>query len=328
MKNKMSIIKRAIIAQAITLVLLISTLVLHILNVNLKKSAIIYTFLVFSLLILSYWVICIIFPTVKSKKALNGFNVSDNIDLILKIPPIVSGYHDYIRTLKNMMEQNKKEIVYNDKNSELLALQNQINPHFLYNTLEAIRSDALCAGRGELANTVKALSTFFRYTISTPGNDLSVGDELSNVKSYFLIQNYRFGDKLKLNIDFNGNENTVLSAKLPKLTLQPIVENAIRHGLEHKVGGGTVKISFEVTNKKLIVSIKDNGVGMEAETVAKLNSDLNSSIFKSKNDNSKQSIGLKNVNTRIKLLFGANYGIHVLSQKGVGTNVHVTVPLS
>jgi len=229
---------------------------------------------------------------------------------------------DYLLDKKNAIKLSTKQ-------AELLALQNQINPHFLYNTLEAIRGDALCAGLDSVADTTEALSTFFRYTITETGNLVTLEDELENVENYFKIQKYRFGEKLSMEIHFSEGDQSELKWKLPKLTLQPIVENAIFHGLESKAEGGKVSIYVEPTRTKLRISIKDNGMGISEEKLEELNHKLEhiSVSYVSEKGNRRGGIALANVCRRIKLLFGEEYGLHVYSVVGFGTNVQVSIPL-
>lgn len=139
-----------------------------------------------------------------------------------------------------LMKRNKRQAQY-------LALQNQINPHFLYNTLESIRSEALIAGLGQLAEMTEALASFFRYTISKLENLVSVEEELQNCETYFKIQQYRFAERLALSIQCDGQDwDRIYNCRLPKLTMQPILENSIIHGTERKLGVGHLKIHLEI----------------------------------------------------------------------------------
>lgn len=223
----------------------------------------------------------------------------------------------------------QKTIQLSTKQAEFLALQNQINPHFLYNTLEAIRSDAIRAGQLPIAETTEALSTFFRYTISDMGNLAILEDELKNVENYFLIQKYRFGNKIQLKFNISDNSKDVLSMQIPKLTLQPIVENAIYHGLERKLYGGTVTITFKTTTRNAYISVRDNGLGISKEKLDKINYNLNQVSLNYLHDEGKTKrggIALINVCRRIKLLFGEDYGIHIFSTFQTGTDVRITLP--
>lgn len=219
------------------------------------------------------------------------------------------------------------------KQAEYLALQNQINPHFLYNTLEGIRSEALMEGVDSIAEMTEALATFFRYTISNMEHLVTLEDELANIENYYYIQQFRFGDKLKLNIQYafrdEMDEMEVLQYRLPKLTLQPVVENSIFHGIERKVGKGHLVIKVSATDSRLIIKVSDDGLGMEAEKVQELNEKLKSLSLDDVNPKTDKQggIAIQNVNNRIKLLFGEEYGIYVYSQKGAGTDVEISLPL-
>lgn len=222
----------------------------------------------------------------------------------------------------------KSMIKLSTKQAELLALQNQINPHFLYNTLEAIRSDALCAGIDSIANTTEALATFFRYTITDAGSLVTVEDELDNVENYFKIQQYRFGEKFTMNIDYSACDE-ILSLKLPKLTLQPFVENAIFHGLESKAEGGNINISLQISNSNLFISVQDDGIGIPEEKLNKINYKLEHVSISCAKENPEQKggIALNNIARRIKLLFGEDYGLHIYSTSGIGTDIRIKIPI-
>ena len=217
----------------------------------------------------------------------------------------------------------------NKRQAQYLALQNQINPHFLYNTLESIRSEALIAGLTSVADMTEALATFFRYTISKVENLVSVEEELENCKTYFRIQQYRFGDRLQFHIDYDEEEwEEIIHCRIPKLTLQPILENSIIHGTELKIGTGNLKIQFERTEKRLIIRICDDGMGMDENTLWELNKKLrkDSSTVSFQQSETKGGIALANVNNRIHLIFGEEYGMHVYSIQGKGTDVEISLP--
>lgn len=229
--------------------------------------------------------------------------------------------HEMLRS-PEMYDLNKRQAQY-------LALQNQINPHFLYNTLESIRSEALIEGLDGVADMTEALATFFRYTISKVENLVSVEEELENCRTYFLIQKYRFGDRLQLHVSCDEEEwEKIRHYRMPKLTLQPILENSIIHGTELKIGTGNLHIQLEGTEKRLIIRISDDGIGMDEETLWKLNRKLrkDSSQVLYKRHGDKGGIALVNVNNRIHLIFGEEYGMHVYSIQGKGTDVEISIP--
>lgn len=233
-------------------------------------------------------------------------------------------FSELIQLLKSeqMLNENKRQAQY-------LALQNQINPHFLYNTLESIRSEAMEAGMESVVCMTEALAHFFRYTISNMENMVTLEEELDNINTYFLIQKYRFEERIGLTIEYDEEEHDLLNhCLLPKLTLQPVVENSIIHGIERKMGFSTVRIVLRCTEKRLIIQVSDDGIGMQPEALDDLNRKLNQSLFESlHNKKKKGGIALVNVNNRIHLIFGEEYGMTVYSTPGVGTDVMIELPL-
>lgn len=275
-----------------------------------------------------FWIVR---PYRKSEKwmlhFLDGYVISDlkDMDSFLVTPSMKRQVETMNEIFKSpqMMDLNKRQAQY-------LALQNQINPHFLYNTLESIRGEALIAGLDGVADMTEALAKFFRYTITKVENLVTVEEELDNCETYFQIQKYRFGDRLNLHIlCAQEDKEAVMSCRIPKLTLQPILENSIIHGTEVKIGTGNLSIEFERTDKRLLVRISDDGVGMDEHTLARLNRRLGkgSSSAPYKDEGQKGGIALVNVNNRIHLLFGEEYGMHVYSVPGRGTDVEITLPI-
>lgn len=217
------------------------------------------------------------------------------------------------------------------KQAEYLALQNQINPHFLYNTLENIRGEALMAGLDKLADMTEAMAKFFRYSIYNVGHLVHLEDELLNIENYLHIQRYRFGDRLNFLVEVAPEDaEKAYHCCMPKMTLQPIVENAVYHGIEPKLGNGTLRIKIELTTDRIIITVSDNGIGMEQTRVDAMNHRFSMmSMEEIQQDQfTRTGIALINVNTRIKLLFGEIYGIHMFSSPQVGTDVVVTLPLN
>ena len=215
------------------------------------------------------------------------------------------------------------------RQAQFLAMQNQINPHFLYNTLDGIRGEALSEGNESIAKMTETLSQFFRYTISNLETLVTLEDELSNVRNYYSIQRYRFGDRIEMSILFENEEDRdmLMQTKLPKLILQPIVENAIIHGIEQVAGTGRIIIRCQYTGKRTILTVSDNGAGMDADQLRELNEQVSNIYDRFERERGEAGrIALSNVNNRIKLIFGEDYGINILSEKGVGTDVEITLP--
>ena len=182
-------------------------------------------------------------------------------------------------------------------------------------------------GANDLAVMIETLGTFFRYSISHRGNIVTLEDELKNIDNYILIQQFRFFNRFRLEKIIDDYES-IRDCKLPKLTLQPIIENAISHGLESKIADGIIIIRITTTEQKLIIHVEDNGVGISLEKVDEINRMLSgkSDTF---NDNSKRGTGiaLSNVNSRIKLKYGNEYGIQLFSSVGNGTDVEIIIPI-
>lgn len=216
-----------------------------------------------------------------------------------------------------------------NRHAQYLALQNQINPHFLYNTLEAIRGDALSEGMENIASITEALATFFRYTISNMDNLVSLEEELCNAENYFAIQNYRFGDRISMQVEFDPGSEAARDFKVPKLTLQPIIENAIIHGLEYKVGQGRVSVRIGTDGQRLMIDVTDDGGGMAEAVLDEINSRLMSpeKIRAGEEKTRSGGIALINVDNRIKLLFGERFGLRVSSIMGQGTRVEICLPV-
>ena len=228
----------------------------------------------------------------------------------------VERMQEYLTT-STTLELSKRQAQYQ-------ALQNQINPHFLYNTLESIRSEALLAGLTSVASMCEKLASFFRYTISNMENLVTVEQEIDNIITYFYIQQYRFGERLQLEIQCpEEDREAAMKCLIPKLTFQPVVENAIIHGIEQKIGQGRVLIYMMLTEKRLIIRISDDGIGMDQETLERINSQMTERSVRGK---SQGGIAIGNVHNRIKLLFGEAYGLTVFSTRGIGTDVEITLP--
>ncbi len=209
---------------------------------------------------------------------------------------------------------------------ELSVLQEQINPHFLYNTLDSIRSRALMDGQREIAKMTEILSRFFRYCISSSESLVRVQEELDHIRDYYYIQKYRFEDKIDMQFEVENDE--ILDLYMPKMTLQPLVENAMVHGLEKTLEKGTILLKLLRTDQDMLeIVVSDNGAGMSREQLIRLNERMESSTYAVGSRKGKHNgIALNNVNVRLKLTFGKSSGIHYRSLEGEGTDVIVRMP--
>ena len=225
------------------------------------------------------------------------------------------------------VRQNSAQIF--DKQTELTALQSQINPHFLYNTLETIRGQALLDNNEEIARMTEALGAFFRYSISRKGTMVTLRDELANVRNYMLIQQYRFSNRFSLEIVVDEEDEAAYECLVPRLIIQPVVENAIFHGLEDLDDGGKVTIEIMLTEENLILMISDNGKGIPEEELESLNERIHSNdrkLLEPQGESNRTGIALPNINRRLRLLYGDSYGINIYSTSGQGTDVEILIP--
>lgn len=216
---------------------------------------------------------------------------------------------------------NEKELLNEQQGMEFKMLASQINPHFLYNTLETIRMKAFTAGDKEVANAIKLLGKSMRYVLENTGTVFTTLDrELSYIETYIMIQKLRFGNRVNYELQvMNGLQ--LENYKILPLLLQPIVENAILHGLEDSEGNGKVIVKVFADDEHLHIEISDNGKGMTPQDLERVKAKITQ-----KNPEIKTSIGLYNINERIKLCYGENYGIQMESVFGEGTRVTLKLP--
>ncbi|MBY0144357.1 sensor histidine kinase [Neobacillus niacini] len=201
------------------------------------------------------------------------------------------------------------------KETEYRALQAQINPHFLYNTLDSINWAAKINKQPKIYIMAEALGNMMRNIISKKAPLISVKEELQIVENYITIQKYRYNHRLHFTLNSLPDIEHYL---IPKLSIQPIVENAIQHGVEVLETGCHITVSIAIDDENLKIVVEDTGPGMdEATTLA---------IFTGEVKPKGTGIGLRNINDRIKLMFGSSYGIHMESKKGKGTKVIITLP--
>lgn len=232
------------------------------------------------------------------------------------------------RTVQSMAKEMKKlmaDVVKEQESkhkSELDALQHQINPHFLYNTLSSIVWMIEKGRAEESVNMISALSRLFRISLSKGRTIIRVGDELEHAKSYVTIQKVRY--KNKFTVTFDTDPET-LELSTVKLIIQPLLENAIYHGMELMDGDGEITVRSELRDGELYLSVQDNGDGMPPDLCAKL-LDPNANVKQGKSGSRGSGLGLRNVHERIRLAFGPEYGLSIRSKLGWGTVVEAHLP--
>lgn len=234
-----------------------------------------------------------------------------------EIARLNGSFNIMIQEIRNLMEQNVQEQRQKRK-SELKALQAQINPHFLYNTLDSIIWMAEWGKTKEVVTMTSALAKLLRQSISNQNELVRVEEEAEYTRSYLTIQKMRYKDKLEYEIRM---EPKLLDLKVPKLILQPLVENAIYHGIKYKEGKGTVLIEGDYSETEVILKVTDDGIGMDETQLSK--------IFEKKEPTIRKSgVGVLNVHERLQLYYGKNYGLTFFSTPGEGTTAEIHIPIT
>lgn len=211
------------------------------------------------------------------------------------------------------------------KEAEIRALQAQINPHFLFNTLESINWMAQLNGVPEISETVSALAKLMDATIGREDKLISIREEFNYIENYITILKTRYEDKLEV---IENIEDEILDINIPRLLVQPLVENAVYHGIEKSLKKGQILLKAYKEDNDIIIQVKDNGPGMTVEELELINLKLsNVNKVYEINKKNKKSIGLENVNKRIKLFYGNNYGLKIESKQGEYTSVIITIPI-
>lgn len=252
------------------------------------------------------------------ESSLAGYeNRKDEIGILYrKYDNMVKEVNDFIRT-----EYQNKLIILD---AQMKALEARINSHFLFNTLESINSMAELAEQEEISTMSLALGHMFRYAIKTESELVTVRDELNHVGDYMTIQRIRCDNRFRFEQDV---PEELMEQKMLKLIFQPIVENSLSHGLEYGRCGDKIVLSARLEGGRLDIAISDNGRGIPPEKLEELNRQLQEeATFTELGHRKKESIGLKNIQTRIELYYGKGYGLAVRSRQGEGTRIEIGIP--
>ena len=255
-------------------------------------------------------------------KAMNAFeNQAENFrykggnESVAELRIISSSFEHMAKTIQNLMERvhwEEQEL----RKTELKALQAQINPHFLYNTLDSIQWMCEQGKTKDAAEMVRALARLFRISISRGRELITIKEELQHAENYLIIQSYRYRSQFSYTIDASDE---LMDCLCNKITIQPLIENAIYHGIDRMVDEGEIKITVKPAedDDDILITVSDNGVGMTKEQCGKI-------LAKDRSDSG--GIGVKNVNDRLKIYFGEKYGLCIESEPDVGTTVTVRIP--
>ena len=228
------------------------------------------------------------------------------------------GYHSLVARVKTLAQKDYEQEM-ELKDARLMALQAQINPHFLNNTLNLLGGMALAKGATEVYDLARAVGDMFRYAVGSNGDLVTLQQELAHVRNYLLIQQNRFAGRCEVEIDVDPG---VLASPIPRFTLQPLVENAFEHGLQSKPGNWNVAVRCAERRLGTMVTVRDNGSGMGVESLR----DLRESLARNRAPEQSNSIGLRNVDTRLRLHFGDRTRLFVRSEKEQGTLVLFVLP--
>ena len=244
------------------------------------------------------------------------FSVSDIVvDSENEIGSLTKSFNVMTQRIHELMAQNIREQEAKRK-SELKALQSQINPHFLYNTLDSIIWMAEGKKNEEVVLMTASLARLLRQSISNEDELVSIGQEIEYARGYLTIQKMRYKDKLEFRIEV---EPSILNIRLIKLVLQPVIENAIYHGLKYKESRGLLLVKGFMKNGNAVLQVIDDGVGMDQET-------LDHIYERHKVDYHSNGVGIYNVQKRLQLYYGNEYGIVYESKPGEGTTATITIP--
>ena len=249
----------------------------------------------------------------KFEKQAESFEYKADMSNVVEFKTLSSSFEHMVLMIQSLMEKvHNEEIVL--RKTELKALQAQINPHFLYNTLDSIQWMCEQDNSKDAVKMVGALAKLFRISISHGNEFITISDKLKHAESYLIIQSYRYKNQFTYSFDV---DKSVLGYMCNKITIQPFIENAIYHGLDRMVDEGEIKIIVRRQGKDIVIIVKDNGLGMTQEQCQTI-------LQKDRSDS--KGIGVKNVNDRLKIYFGEEYGITIDSELDVGTTVTIKIP--
>lgn len=247
-----------------------------------------------------------------------NFAVTRPSNAQLEVNILYDSFLEMVDEIQNLIRTTNQQQILLQK-TELNSLRMQINPHFIYNTLESIKWMAYMNGNQEIVTMVKSLGDFMRNSISG-GEFITLESELENIQCYLTIQRFRYEDKLNVSIDIDPE---LLRAEIPKFILQPLIENSITHGLEQKISGGEILIQGYQEGKDILLKVIDNGLGFTSAALEHLNLDLPDPAESKR----KGGYGMKNVHQRIRLYYGPEYGLTIQSEYGIRTEITIRLPL-
>lgn len=254
-------------------------------------------------------------------------NVQINVDREDELGFLNKAFNIMAKEIHNLVNWVYREQITR-KEAEIKALQSQINPHFLFNTLESINWMAQLNQVPEISETVSDLSALMEASIGRDDRLITLEEEFMYADKYISLLKRRFEDKIEL---VKQVSDEALKVEIPRLLIQPLIENAVHHGIEKSREKGRILLKAFLNEDKLIIEVEDDGMGIEKEELELLNERLsmdNDTYFRSLNSKKNKSIGIENVNRRIKLFYGENFGLEIESELGAYTKALVSIPLA
>lgn len=230
------------------------------------------------------------------------------------------------REMKVMIEEMKQKAALDQKikDMKLKTLQNQMNPHFLFNTLNIVSRMAYLESADATSRLIQSVSTLMRYSLSPLSASVTLEQEVKVVKEYFHIQETRFSDRITCKTTIDAS---CLSVHIPSLTLQPLVENAFIHGVEPKEEGGLVELSIDRDDRFVMIRIRDNGLGISDQEKKRLLSQEEEDLSDTRSKGHSTGIGLRNVMSRLRLFYGVQDALQIDSKPNEGTTIQLTIPI-
>ncbi|PYY25920.1 sensor histidine kinase [Paenibacillus illinoisensis] len=242
-----------------------------------------------------------------------------------EIGQLTTEFNRMTETIRNLIDEvyladiQKKDLELKQQQAQLHALHSQINPHFLFNTLESVRMRSLIKGEKETAKIVHHMAKMFRKSISWNEQHVTVKEELELIDSFLQIQQYRFGEKLQYRIEA---DSAVMMVQIPKMVILPFVENASIHGIESTAGQGLIQLFLSAEDDHLHICLEDNGIGMSSSRLKELLKYLD------QNTDMGEHVGMKNAYSRLRLCYGDSFSFSIRSREGEGTQIRIKLPLN
>lgn len=248
---------------------------------------------------------------------------TEHIKLKNKNDEITTIYRHFFRMIERLKQLINKNYIQQieKKEAELNALQYQINPHFLNNTLEIINAMSKVYECEDIGVVSQKLGEMFRYNMHKGGELIQLENEIQHIRNYIYLTNMHYNNGIQLFVDV---DESIMKIPILRFILQPIVENCIKHGFKQRGGYGCVEITAKLNNSLLVISVHDDGIGIPTSQLNKVNKEINLSLDETE---ANLNIGLRNVNQRIKLAFGKDFGIWIGSIDGMGTAVDIQIPI-